>query len=178
MAAGQFNRERRALLGAAVSMPLVSRHPGLDPGSTFSGLGDGAERWIPDQVRGDEGGVRDDGEWEQALATLRAAEETLARVEAATAGYRFDEEEAVLPGHKAACSAVAAAVRGVMGTAAPDFAAFAVKLELLFGYEFEPHSVEDEILAALRGDLGRLAARDALPLPSGTAAPRGSLPLP
>lgn len=49
------------------------------------------------------------------------------------------------------------AVRGVMLAAAPDFAAFADKLELFLDHEFEPHCVEVEVLAALRLDARRPA---------------------
>lgn len=63
----------------------------------------------------------------------------------------------MLPAHMAACSALAAAVRRAMGVAAPDWAGLAVKLELLLGYEAEPYSLDEEVLAAVRADLGRLA---------------------
>jgi len=81
-------------------------------------------------------------------------------VEAACAGYRFDEEEAVLPGHRAAAEALSAAVRRVIGAAAPDVAALAVKVELVFAHEVEPHSVDEEVIAAVRGDLRRLAGEE------------------
>jgi hypothetical protein len=134
---------RRALLGAGVSLTFAQ--------------GAGAEEappppfgWSPSPAKAGE-------EWEAALADFRTAEEGLRRVEAACAGYRLDEEAAVLPGHMAACEALSAAVRRVIGTGVPDWAAFAVKVELLFAHEVEPHSIDDEVIAAVREDLRRLA---------------------
>jgi len=140
---------RRALLGGAVAAPLLPRHPGLDPGSGSQPSGQGA-RWTPDQVRGD-------GEWSEAFAAFRAAEAEVRAVERATAGSSAREEEVWLPVYEARLDAFGGAVRGVMLAAAPDFAAFASKLELFFEPGLEPHSVEEEVLAAIRGDARRLA---------------------
>jgi hypothetical protein len=78
-------------------------------------------------------------------------------IEAATAGYSLEDEEALLPTHEAACDAMEAALGRLMLVAAPDLAAFAAKLELFFKHELEPNSVEEDILAAIRGDVRRLA---------------------
>jgi hypothetical protein len=77
--------------------------------------------------------------------------------ERATAGGSVEEEEVWLPVYEARLDAFGGAVRGVMLAAAPDFAAFASKLELFFEHELEPHSVDDEVLAAIRSDAERLA---------------------
>jgi glycyl-tRNA synthetase beta chain len=37
--------------------PSTDRHPGLDPGSTFSSAGDEGGKWMPDQVRHDGGNI-------------------------------------------------------------------------------------------------------------------------
>jgi hypothetical protein len=37
-----------------------------------------------------------------------------------------------------------------------DVGALAVKMELFFSQVMEPHSVDENVVAALRGDLGRL----------------------
>jgi len=147
MAAGQLNRERRALLGAAVSIPFVSAPEAVEARGPLHRVSPG-----PPPPPGEE--------WDAALAAFRTAEEGLRRVEAACAGYRFDEEEAVLPGHRAAAEALSAAVRRVIGAAAPDVAALAVKVELVFAHEVEPHSVDEEVIAAVRGDLRRLAGEE------------------
>jgi len=44
-----------------------------------------------------------------------------------------------------------------MGVAAPDWAGFGVKLGLLLAHEIEPLSVDEEVVAALRDDMRRLA---------------------
>jgi hypothetical protein len=80
----------------------------------------------------------------------------VAAVEAATAGRSIEEEEAWLPRHDAACAAMEAAAGRVIGVPAPDFGAFADKLELFFGHGIEPDAVEEDWLAAIRIDLGRL----------------------
>lgn len=77
--------------------------------------------------------------------------------ERATAGSSAEEEEVWLPVYEARLDAFGGAVRGVMLAGAPDFAAFASKLELFFDHELEPNSVDEDILAALRADTRRLA---------------------
>jgi hypothetical protein len=111
--------------------------------------------WIPDQVRGDDGGH--DGEWEKALAAFEAAAAEVLRIEAATAGYGLEEEEALLPAHGAACEAMEAALRHMLLAPAPDLAAFAVKLESLLKHALEPHSIEEDVAAAIRADARRLS---------------------
>jgi hypothetical protein len=93
----------------------------------------------------------------QALAAFRSAETEMRAVERATAGGSAEEEEVWLPVYEARLDAFGGAVRGVMLAAATDFAAFADKLELFFEHELEPHSVEEDILAAIRTDARRLA---------------------
>jgi hypothetical protein len=80
-------------------------------------------------------------------------------MERATSGSSADQEEIWLPAYEARLDAFGGAVRGVMLAGAPDFAAFASKLELFFEHELEPNSVENEVLAAIRGDARRLAGR-------------------
>lgn len=82
MAAGQHNLSRRAVLGGAAGVPLLPKEGAPPPGFTrFSSPAKAGE------------------DWAAAVAAVRAAEARLARVEAASAGYRFDEEEAVLPAY-------------------------------------------------------------------------------
>jgi hypothetical protein len=149
MAAADHNPSRRALLGAAVALPLV-------PASSFRRRpetilpAETERRWTPDQVRGD-------AEWDKGLAAFEAAQTAVWEIEAATAGYGFDEEEALLPAHEAACEAMETALGRLLLVPAPDLAAFATKLDLFFEHELEPHSAEDDVLAAIREDVGRLA---------------------
>lgn len=79
-------------------------------------------------------------------------------MERATAGGSAEAEDAWLPVYEARLEAHSRAVRRVMLAPAPDFAAFAHKLELFFDHELEPHSAEDEVLSAIREDASRFAA--------------------
>lgn len=140
---------RRALLGAAVALPLLPRH--CDEAIQCGG-GVGAGLLPPDQVRG-----RKDGGWAQALAAFKAAEAEMRAVERATAGGSAEEEGVLLPVYEARLEAFGGAVRALILVPSPDFAAFAQKLDLFFEHELEPHSVEEEVLAAVRADVRRLA---------------------
>ena len=154
MAAGDHNPSRRALLGAAVGIPLMAGDPPPSfrrtPESILSAAAE--RRWIPGQVR-------DDELWREALAAFEAAAAEVRVIEAATAGHAFDDEEALLPAHEAACDAMEAALGRAMLAAAPDWADFAVKLGLLFEHELEPGSAEEEVQAAVLADVRRLAGR-------------------
>jgi hypothetical protein len=144
---------RREVLGAAVALPL-SRHPGLDPGSTFSRAGE-AERWIPDQVRNDE-------EWQRALAACRAAEAAAEAAGRVCAGElsraeMFAAEEV----YGDRLEQLYDALRRLLVVPAPAFAGFCIKVELMLEHE----------LGTLRGfEVGLQAVREeALRLRSGQA---------
>jgi hypothetical protein len=134
---------RRALLGAAVGFPLIA--------------GVGAEEAPPPHFVRSPSPAKAGEDWSEALAHFRAAEAEMRAVERATAGSSAEEEEVWLPAYEARLDAFGGAVRAVMLAPAPGFAAFADKLELFFMHELEPHSVEAEVLAAIRGDARRLA---------------------
>jgi hypothetical protein len=152
MAAADYNPSRRALLGAAVAIPLVPDSLASSfwrmPESISSA--ETERRLIPDQVRGDDN-------WLEALAAFEAAEAVVREIEAATAGYSLDEEEELLPAHDAACDAMEAALGRILLAPVPHLAALAVKLELFFEHELEPHSASEDCLGAIRGDVRRLA---------------------
>lgn len=143
MAAGQHNPSRRALLGAAVGIPLLEVV--------------GAEEAPPSGFARPPSPADAGEDWSVALAAFRAAEAEVRAMERATAGQSAEAEEVWLPVYEARLDALGNAVRGVMLAAAPDFAAFASKLELFFEHEVEPHSVDEDGLAALKGDSLRLA---------------------
>ena len=84
-------------------------------------------------------------------------------MERATAGSSAEEEEIWLPVSEGLLDGLSGAVRAVMLAAAPDFEAFAAKLELFFEHEVEPHSVDEDVLAAIRGDAAGLAGAEPLP---------------
>jgi hypothetical protein len=91
-----------------------------------------------------------------ALPAFRQAQVAVQAVEAATAGRSAAEEEAWLPRHDAACAAMEAALARAIAAPAPDFAAFAMKLELLFAHAVEPGAVEEEVVEAVFADTRRL----------------------
>jgi hypothetical protein len=139
MAVAELIVSRREVLGAACAAPLsLSRHPGLDPGSSFTSPSP-QDRGIPDQVRNDE-------KWGRALGRFRAAEAALAAVEGADdvvfdpAAMRFDR-----------------ALVGLLRAPAPDIGALAVKLDLLFAHQVWEFDYAESCLAALRRDAFRLA---------------------
>ncbi|MEA3036121.1 MAG: hypothetical protein QOH04_1886 [Sphingomonadales bacterium] len=153
MADAQLNLTRRALLGAAC-VPVLARHSGLDPESTFPAAAVVERgRWTPDQVRGDTVGS---SAWQQALGAFRAAQAAVAEIEAATAGASLAEEGDWLPRHDAACDRMEEALLRAIALPAPDLGALAVKLELLFAHGIEPNAVDDAWLAAIREDALRL----------------------
>jgi hypothetical protein len=140
MAAGQHKLSRRALLGAVCAAPVLSRHPGLDPGSTFSSPAPQG-RWIPDQVR-------DDERWNKALARVHKAQTTL---DAAAHEPDQDRYDALLEAHTDALTTL-------LALPAPDLPTLAAKLEIIVpNLAWELTGAED-CLEILRQDAHRLAA--------------------
>jgi hypothetical protein len=148
---------RRALLGGAVAAPLLPRHC-EERGDEAIQCSGGDPAGLVDLRSPSARCARNDGEWVQALAAFRSAEAEVRGFERATAGGSTEEEEVWLPAYEARLDALGGAVRGVMLAGAPDFAAFAAKLELFFEHELEPDSVDEDVLVAIRGDAVRLAA--------------------
>ena len=143
MAAGQHNPSRRALLGAALGIPILGAA--------------GAEEAPPPRFARSPSPANAGEDWSEALRAFRSAEAEVRGFERATAGSSAEAEEVWLPAYEARLEAFGGAVRALMLAAAPDFAAFARKLELFFDHELEPNSVDGEVLAAIRGDALRLA---------------------
>ncbi|MEA3053727.1 MAG: hypothetical protein QOG72_2630 [Sphingomonadales bacterium] len=84
-------------------------------------------------------------------------------MERATAGGSAEEEEIWLPLYEARLDEIGGAVRALMVAPAPDLGAFAEKLELFFDHELEPHSVEEDVLAAFWRMCGGWRAWDERP---------------
>ncbi|MFL6846127.1 MAG: hypothetical protein ACJ8ER_14740 [Allosphingosinicella sp.] len=147
MAAAQHNPSRRALLGAAVGFSFDT--PVRQAHRLLRMSGGPAEVPVHPSGSGEE--------WEAALVAFEAAEGAVRQIEAATAGYGFEDEAALLPAHEAACEAMEAALGRLLLVPAPHLVALLVKLELFFRHELEPHSVDAEVLAAIKGDARRLA---------------------
>ena len=139
MAVAELIVSRRALLAAACA-PLLSRHPGLDPGSS-SFLSETQSRWIPGQARNDE-------KWQKALARYRAAEAALAAAAHTEDEARYDRLGAR---HDSA-------LKRLLRTPAPNLAGFAAKLDLAVDHQAWELTGGEACLAALLGDVRSLSA--------------------
>jgi hypothetical protein len=159
MAAADHNPTRRALLGAAVGLPLSlgtgaaeARGPLHQPPP-----GHAEVRTAAGSPPGSLGIPRPGEEqWAGALVAFRAAQAEVRRIEAATAGRSAEEEEAWLPAHDFACAAMDDALAALLAAPAPNLPALAAKLELLLAHAVEPGAVEDEYAEAVLADSRRL----------------------
>jgi hypothetical protein len=149
MAGAQLNLSRRALLGAALTAPTWGRHPGLDPGSTFFGSAAVKERWMPDQVRHDEG--RPVTNWDRALSRFRKTDAALA-----AAAHTLDEAlyDRLGARHDTA-------LRRLLRTPAPDLSALALKLDLALDDRAVEYVGDAAAMKALKQDARRLARHSA-----------------
>ena len=150
MAAGQLNRERRALLGAALALPLV-RHSGLDPSPAVSAA-------APPRPSGRSPSPAKAGEeWHAALAAYLAAEAAVAGEEGRMAGASFAEAEAAQEGYDGLGTAMDEALPRLFAAAVPDVGALAVKLELFAAHEAPDLDQEGGALAAIAADARQLS---------------------
>ena len=145
MAACQHKLSRRALLGAVCAAPALSRHPGLDPGSTFPAPPRQAE-CIPDQAFHDAASPVTN--WDQALAHFRTAQ---AAVDAAGGEPDQDRYDALLDTATDALSAL-------LALPAPGLAAVSAKLDLIVAHLAWELSGAEDCLEVLQLDVRRLAA--------------------
>jgi hypothetical protein len=144
----EHNPSRRALLGAAVALPLI-------------GAGDVAavaRSPLHHASHGPPPRPGEDLEWARALRAFRGAEATVAEVERRTAGAPWEEQDAVEAEYGDALDGLYAALRRLMGAPAPNVAALAVKIELVVAHEVATLNGGDACMAALRRDARRLAA--------------------
>lgn len=149
MAASDHDPSRRALLGAAVALPLASSLRGVGEGGFFAG----AAAPVPlDPARRGE-------DWRRALAAFEAAEGELRRFEAFCSGRPYEEQEALEDECGARGSALYAALRTLLRAPAPNVAALAVKLDLVVAHDVGTLTGGEACLAALRTDAHRLAER-------------------
>jgi len=152
MAAADLNPSRREVLGAAFVAPVLLRHPGLDPGSTFFlSPASEEERWMPDRARHDEGDDAGNSfavaKWDRALLRFRHAEAALAALEGGP------DEDAFGRAH----DRFNAALRRLLAVPAPDVAALATKLEIAVAAELADLTYAPPALAHLAEDARRLS---------------------
>jgi hypothetical protein len=161
MSVAEHNPSRRALLGAAVALPLIGPSSPLSfaQGRHSAGPVAAEERWTPDQVRGD-------GRWARALAAYERAEATVAEVERRTAGAPWEEQAAVEAEYGDALDGLYAAMRRLFRVPAPDVAALAVKIEIVVAHEVATLNEGEACMAALRRDALRLSSGQARRLAS------------
>jgi hypothetical protein len=97
-------------------------------------------------------------EWSTALAAFEAAAARVREIEAATAGYGLEDEEALLPAHDAACEAMEAALQRMLFVPAPHLPALGIKFEAAFDHELKSEPDDDLRFRALFMDIIRLHA--------------------
>jgi hypothetical protein len=159
MAAGQLNRTRRALLGAAVALPLVARHcedPGLEPGDAAIQRGVGVGTGLLRSARNDEP-TSLPAAWTGALATFERAEAGLQAFERRTTGAPWDLQDAVEREMDARLGVLLAALRRLLAIPAPDLEAPVTKIALIADYQVGELTGGDACMAVFRRDALRLA---------------------
>ena len=151
MAVGQHKLSRRALLGAVCASRAVAPIPSFPrKRESSTGVGSTVVRWIPDQVRDDEGATESSAvtNWDRAHARFHAAQVAL---DAAASEPDQDRYDALLDTHGAALAAL-------LALPAPDLPALAAKLEIIVpNLAWETGGSED-CLEILRRDARSLAS--------------------
>ena len=124
MSVTEHNPSRRALLGAAVALPLLGGRDGFEeaPPPRFTRSPSPAN-------------AGEDLRWRQRLAAYRVAEAAVRECERRTSGAPWEEQEAVEEEYGDRLGALYAALRRLMRAPAPDLPALAVKIELAIDQE-------------------------------------------
>lgn len=168
MAAALHNPSRRALLGAAVALPLlggeaVARVAGpLHPSPSANGpplRGRSVPRTeleLPGTIQPRNRAGED--LWRQLLARYRIAEAAVRDVEGRTARGSREEQFALEAVYGDRLGDLYAALRRLLRVPAPDLPALAVKIGLVIDHEVATLSGGETCLAALRRDALRLGA--------------------
>jgi hypothetical protein len=158
MAAGEHNPSRRALLGAAVGLPLLPLDGGgrvgvdcdigkgafeAEPGSTLTPT-------LPSPIEGE-------GTWSRALAEPEAAEAEMEAFQRRTAGAPWEEQEAVERGMEERLDLLEPALLRLVRMPAPDLPALATKIALVAHYHVGEMTGGEGCLALLERDARRLA---------------------
>ena len=148
MAVGQHRASRRALLGAAVALPVA----GLVDGPLLAASGRGP---LPPPA-GDPPPRPGENRWRRALAAFEQAEAALRSFERRTAGAPWEEQKAVEEGMDAHLDVLYPALRRLLLIPAPDLHALATKIALIVDHEVGTDCGET-CLALLKRDAWRLA---------------------
>jgi len=150
---GALAYTRRAVLGAAVAVPVVQAG-GCVPLPEPCGAGSSPGRVLaaPHPLEGE-------GQWGSTLRALRQAEAAVAAFErwAATPAWRsFEEREALNDAYGERVSAFDAAMLALLEAPAPDLEALAVKIALIAKHRVWELDGGEECLAWLEADARRL----------------------
>jgi hypothetical protein len=160
----EHNPSRRAVLGAAVALPLLP----LDGGGRVGvevGLGDafGRPRFtssatptLPSPIEGE-----GSSGWSRALAAFEAAAAELRAYEAFCSGRPYEEQEALEEVCDERGDIMYAALMRLLGVPAPDVAALADKIDLALDHDIGTLSGGEACIAAIRRDAHRLSSGQA-----------------
>ena len=140
MSAARHNLTRRALLDAALAMPVVEGVACSVPLSENISVSD--------------------ADWQRALASYRGAAAELLSFEHETAGAPWEEQEQIENRHGALSEASYRALRLLLQIPAPNVNAVSLKLDLTLEHEVVTLSRGEACLTALQCDARRLAARE------------------
>jgi hypothetical protein len=154
MASREHSCTRRAVLGAALVVPVVGAGGGVpSPQPCGAGLSPGHALAAPHPLEGE-------GKWGSALAGLREAEAAVVAFErsAATPAWRsFEEREALNDAYGDRVSAFDSAMLRLLEAPAPDVGAMALKIGLIARHRVLELDGGEECLAWLEADARRLA---------------------
>lgn len=166
MAAGEHSCTRRALLGAAVAVPLAAASSSPSPsgggqggGVRTPGVGDGVGAPSPQPSPGrGEGAYR---RWARAVAGVERAEGEMAafsRAEAAMGARSFAAQWELDEAFSDLVVGFNDALRRLMHTPAPNLPALAAKIALAVDHDVATLSGGERCMAALKRDSKRLCA--------------------
>ncbi|HEY0414624.1 MAG TPA: hypothetical protein VGD66_15935 [Allosphingosinicella sp.] len=132
MAAAEHKLSRRAVLGAAVALPVAGAAAPLLPSAKSTS-------------------------WQRALVAYRAAEPEMRAYERLTAGAPWEQQAAIEAAYGDRLDAMYAALRRLMRVRAPDLPALATKIVLTVDHEVGTLTGAEACMATLRRDALRLA---------------------
>lgn len=146
MAAGQLNRTRRRLLGAAIALPFAAAR------SAAPGLAEAAPATPAPPEPSSAAAL-----WDQARAAFAAAEAEVRAIERLCAGRPYEEQAALDRAYDEKGDVMYDALRALLRLPAPDLHALADKLDLVVAHEVGTLTGGEDCLAALQSDARRLA---------------------
>ena len=145
MAAAEHKLSRRAVLGAAVALPVLMDKGGAGPPPP-------AFSRSPSPSRGGPA-----ASWQRALSAYRAAEAEMRAFELRTAGAPWEEQAAIEEAYGDRLDAMYDALRRLMRLRAPDLSALATKIVLAVDHEVATLAGGEACMATLKRDAMRLA---------------------